>query len=81
MASACGMRWKHVNSQDLYPEGSTTLNHAPSITLRSSDYPRGGGVVVQVLSTHSPAGGGAQAMTVQVTRFKQVGRIPACLRG
>ena len=69
----------HFTSDDLFPAGTARITHSNSVTMRSTDYPRGGGLFVAVLAQARPGQGSGAKVRVEILAFKRADRIPACV--
>jgi hypothetical protein len=76
-AEGCHTPGGHVNSADLFPTGWGTMTYGRSVTLRTTDYPPGGGVLVAVRA--DPAGTPRNTVSLELLRFKRADRIPTCV--
>jgi hypothetical protein len=76
----CQARSGTFTVNDLFPEGTFKIRYGNSVTMRSTDYPRGGGLFVAVLAQSAAhAGQGAAKVRVEILAFKRADRIPPCV--
>lgn len=78
--NGCQARSGTFTLDDLYPAGSFKIRYGNSVTMRSTDYPRGGGLFVAVLAQSAGrAQAGAAKVRVEILAFKRADRIPPCV--